>query len=96
MDWVRGGTCFPEAGGVLWTFGGFVFFATALTLGSTGFDLDLRICEGLDADGIEEEPLAEALEMAAVFGSLWMETTRPCALFGVDFLADCGFLEGIP
>lgn len=104
MEWVRGGTWFPDVGDDGRDFGGVALFVTFWALDETGFWGEWRILEGWDADGIEEEPLAGALEMTALgvsfvtaFGeALLSEPILPGAVFGVCFGADCGFFEGIP
>ena len=92
MEVARGGTCFADAAAALAAFGGVASLAALAALGVTGLAEEGEEDAGLEAEGIDREPLVVGLEILTLL-------SEPIFLGAVLWLcvdAGCGFLEGIP
>ena len=92
MEVARGGTCFADAAAVLTALGGVASLAALAALGVTGLAEEWEEDAGLEAEGIDREPLVLGLEML----TLLSEPIFSGPVFWVCLEAGCGFLEGIP
>jgi hypothetical protein len=89
MEVARGGTCFADAAAALIALGGVASLAALAALGVTGLAEEWEEDAGLEAEGIDREPLVLGLEMLTLLSEsiflgavLWVCLEAGCVFFG--------------